>query len=122
MNNHLPLHTPRHSLAALQAVRSATAGLLLAALACQAALAQPAPSAATQAAAPATATEQQPRSRAQVIAELECARQSGELEAQMLRSYGLPDAMPPHAAVPGCQGGQATASAGAPLPAAAPAH
>lgn len=36
-----------------------------------------------------------PLTRAQVIAELECARASGELEAAMLRSYGLPPSMAP---------------------------
>jgi len=36
-----------------------------------------------------------PLTRAQVIAELECARASGELEAAMLRSYGLPPSTAP---------------------------
>jgi hypothetical protein len=61
--------------------------------------AQPAPVAETattaphqQAAAPINTHPQQAagRSRAEVIAELVCARASGELEALVMRSYGLP--------------------------------
>lgn len=52
---------------------------------------QAAPSAETGSAPSAPA----PLTRAQVIAELECARASGELEAAMLRSYGLPPSMAP---------------------------
>lgn len=120
--NPLPLHPSRHSRTALQAVRSATAGLLLATLGCHAAMAQTAPSATPQTTSAAAATAQQPLTRAQVIAELECARESGELDAQWLRSYGMPDALPQHAPVPGCPGGHASASASAALPTAAPAH
>jgi hypothetical protein len=45
-----------------------------------------------QAAAPINTHPQQAagRSRAEVIAELVCARASGELEALVMRSYGLP--------------------------------
>ena len=39
---------------------------------------------------PAPAAAPVGRTRAEVIAELECARASGELEAMVLRSYGLP--------------------------------
>ncbi|MEG3002838.1 MAG: hypothetical protein RR855_20050 [Comamonas sp.] len=39
---------------------------------------------------PAPAAAPAGRTRAEVIAELECARASGELDAMVLRSYGLP--------------------------------
>lgn len=120
--NHLPLRPSHHSRTALQAVRSATAGLLLATLACHAALAQTAPCATAQTVSAAPVATQPPLTRAQVIAELECARKSGELEAQLLRSYGMPDAPPPHAPVPGCPGGHASASTSTALSVAAPAH
>ncbi|WP_353362387.1 DUF4148 domain-containing protein [Acidovorax sp. FG27] len=51
---------------------------------------QAAPSAAAGSAPSAPA----PLTRAQVIAELECARASGEMEAAMLQSYGLPSTAP----------------------------
>lgn len=42
------------------------------------------------------------RTRAEVIAELECARASGELEAMVLRSYGQPTPpLRPEACAPG---------------------
>ncbi|WCM92049.1 DUF4148 domain-containing protein [Acidovorax sp. NCPPB 2350] len=51
------------------------------------------------------------RTRAEVIAELVCARASGELEAMALQSYGLGDARPIDRSVPECApaaGGKAT--------------
>ncbi len=88
--HNLPHHTPSTR------ARLAVAALLLSAAATSA-LAQPQtpPSAPT---APAALPE---RTRAEVIAELQCARASGELEAAMLRSYGLPPSAHP-AVAPSC--------------------
>ena len=58
----------------------------------------------TQAAAPSAG-----RTRAEVIAELECARASGELEASVLRTYGLLPTRQPSAAPCGQSGGTAIA-------------
>lgn len=51
---------------------------------------------------PAAAVVNPGRTRAEVIAELECARASGELEAMVLRSYGQPTPpLRPEACAPG---------------------
>ena len=93
-SHNLPLHT-LSTRRPLQRNTLALAALLLSATG---AFAQPqapqsAPSSAT--AAP------QGRTRAEVIAELQCARASGELDAEMLRSYSLP-AAPRPSATPSC--------------------
>ncbi|WP_311222783.1 MULTISPECIES: hypothetical protein [unclassified Acidovorax] len=107
------------------ALRSVLAGaslMLLASLGATGAMARqpssPAPSPASQSSqegagsSPATA----PLTRAQVIAELECARASGELEAAMLNSYGLPTHQPAttRAASSASCGAAAAATAAAP--------
>lgn len=58
------------------------------------ATAGPALQAAPSAAAGSAPSAPAPLTRAQVIAELECARASGEMEAAMLQSYGLPSTAP----------------------------
>lgn len=57
---------------------------------------------------PAAPAVQPGRTRAEVIAELECARASGELEAMVLRSYGQPTPpLRPEACAPGAMAGSA---------------
>ena len=57
---------------------------------------------------PAAPAAQPSRTRAEVIAELECARASGELEAMVLRSYGQPTPpLHPEACAPGAMAGTA---------------
>ncbi|WOI47674.1 DUF4148 domain-containing protein [Acidovorax sp. BLS4] len=51
------------------------------------------------------------RTRAEVIAELQCARASGELEAMAMQSYGMPTP-PVNRAVPECAAAGGTAVAG----------
>lgn len=57
---------------------------------------------------PAAPAVQPGRTRAEVIAELECARASGELKAMVLRSYGQPTPpLRPEACAPGAMAGSA---------------
>ncbi len=58
------------------------------------------------------------RTRAEVIAELQCARASGELEAMAMQAYGMP-APPVDRSVPECAapGGMAVAGSAASRPA-----
>lgn len=62
-----------------------------------------------QAAAPA-------RTRAEAVAELQCARESGELEAAMLRSHGLPYDQRHAAQAPCAQSGSARLAGGSRQP------
>lgn len=109
---------PLQSLSARRpALRSAIAGaaFLLVSAAGTSALAQTtlAPQAeltAQSMPAPATSSAPTGRTRAEVIAELQCARASGELEASMLQSYGLaPNRTAPASAACGQPGGTALA-------------
>lgn len=68
----------------------------------------PVVAAAASQAMPAAPAVQPGRTRAEVIAELECARASGELEAMVLRSYGQPTPpLRPEACAPGAMAGSA---------------
>lgn len=101
-----------HLHAAVLVAASAIGGLAQA----QSAAPASAPSAAVAAAVSATAPATMGRTRAEVIAELDCARASGELEAQMLRSYGLEPLAPPHFRCASGAATQAEASAAALAP------
>lgn len=101
-----------HLRAAVLAAACAIGGLAQA----QSAAPASAPSTAVAAAVPATALASMGRTRAEVVAELLCARDSGELEAQMLRSYGLEPLAPPrfHCASGATTQAEAAAAASAP--------
>lgn len=96
-------------------------------LACSVALAQasssgniPANSSAAATPSPSVVSMDAPagRTRAEVIAELQCARASGEMEAMAMQAYGVPT-QPVNRAVPECRapGGAAVAGHMAPQPA-----
>ena len=108
------MNTQPHPLPARRPALRGALSMALAALllpAATGAFAQP-QAAQPPAAAPAEAATPPGRTRAEVLAELQCARASGELEAAVLRSYSLPAAPRPSADVPcGPAGGQALTDA-----------